>query len=1195
MVMGTQIVIHSACAKHSDTTTTDTTTTTTTSQEPTTTITTLSTLLAEVREKLSTVYIRQTKTSFLPWLKGHQVIPMTEFYTSSRIIAVDKQGRQTSRSVDLMDKLVNEEETRYLVEGEPGMGKTLLALKLAIDWANKTSLQEFKFVFLIFLRDFKGSLEQYVREELLPSHFQEKFRQVWDYCKENEGEVLFILDGYDELQKEDEGDIRKLLHKHQDFQNSKVVVTARPDVLKTIAERTVVKGFNEAQMVEFITKYFHLVNEDENGRCLKKIMEKDGKYRQLAERPLFCVLLCMLYGSVGASKLPDRLSDMMFKIMLCLIKWNIKKVDLRVEESMEAFPTEYERVFLNFGKLCLDALQTEKTRFSEKEIKEVENFDLLLHLGFLSNDSENNVLGHKKFWKPVHKIFLEYLAGLYIAHHIHSHHRGPCRQCREFSTVYRHEHVLKFVVGILGKNAHLALDYRRLQAPLQMRDQQLLMLLRETEATRDNCSAIAKLLDRRNAIVYTSDVDFEGWRYILAQNFKQLKSLEIVWRIKSSNPDQESSFNEASPDLYRDFFNALRSNSSITRLSIRAMQDGEPFSDAKIELFFSHLQRVLNKENLKELEIKELNMMASEPLRRALEGATCNMDRKALESLERLHLDMYLRDEDLEVICDRLKRCAGNLRELQLRGLEHGHAGFSSLVELLKKNKNLHTLCLSMNKEKLMYGSGGFMTPSDLHAEQVHMPRHAHRKSKDAFRQQQQQQPQEQEQRPSCPPAPLQYPTRELSYLFNDPLHTGAKHSVEARCYYFICGGGESRLPLPLCISSQHKSVFHMLFTAVAESSLHNLTLVDPYLYLTTADLVCLGDAIRRTKHLSMLKLSGLTAVHYMPILLGLGQSQSLKTVRLDSSCVTLTDRAFQLACTALRHNTALRSLSLAHWEFCLQDKGTAKQYLKDLLTSWRVEDLNLSNCTIDVSGGLSSSPPLLPPILPPIHAPPQHWSAIKTLRLSEVKVKDSMGFLQRGHLLLPILRCCPNLTSLDLSAGYALRTSLDDTATITFFELLQANFKRLRELTLGSWEFKFSEYEKTCARVGQIVRSCNDLRVLTMDRVIEERSGLAISLPCTYTFLHQLVNNLPRLCELSLCYYKIDGLELDVEAASRLASCLHDHWTSSARFKLKVFGLSARVEAAIQEALGREGVTVKVSEEYPRVFSVRRGYFLLS
>lgn len=60
-------------------------------------------------------------------------------------------------------------------------------------------------------------------------------------------------------------------------------------------------------------------------------------------------------------------------------------------------------------------------------------------------------------------------------------------------------------------------------------------------------------------------------------------------------------------------------------------------------------------------------------------------------------------------------------------------------------------------------------------------------------------------------------------------------------------------------------------------------------------------------------------AEQYMPILLGLGQSQSLHTVRLESPRVTITDTAYHLACTALRNNTALRSLSLAQWEFSLQ------------------------------------------------------------------------------------------------------------------------------------------------------------------------------------------------------------------------------------------------------------------------------------
>lgn len=320
----------------------------------------------------------------------------------------------------------------------------------------------------------------------------------------NEKQVLFILDAYDELEKPDEGDIQKLL-KSLDFQNSKVVVTSRPDNLKIIAQRMIVKGFSEAQMFEFIGKYFRQISEEERGKNLKRIIEKDCKYRKLAKRPLFCVLLCMIYGSDEVSRLPQRLSEMMFKIMICLIKWNCKKVKI-LDESTEEFPPDIEELFLNFGRECLEALKTEKTRFSEADISsKVPNYDQLLHLGFLSNDSVNDVTGHKKFWKPVHKIFLEYLAAKYIASRIKKD-RSDCKEYREFSKVYRHEHVLKFVVGILGKGAHLALDGRKHQVLLQMKDQELLMLLRETETTRENCRAVAKLLDRRSATITTSEV-----------------------------------------------------------------------------------------------------------------------------------------------------------------------------------------------------------------------------------------------------------------------------------------------------------------------------------------------------------------------------------------------------------------------------------------------------------------------------------------------------------------------------------------------------------------------------------------------------------------------------------------------------------------------------------------------------------------
>ncbi|KAK3849018.1 hypothetical protein Pcinc_044212 [Petrolisthes cinctipes] len=57
----------------------------------------------------------------------------------------------------------------------------------------------------------------------------------------------------------------------------------------------------------------------------------------------------------------------------------------------------------------------------------------------------------------------------------------------------------------------------------------------------------------------------------------------------------------------------------------------------------------------------------------------------------------------------------------------------------------------------------------------------------------------------------------------------------------------------------------------------------------------------------------------YMPILLAVGGSNAIQTLRIDSNTVSVWDKAFQLAVTSLRHNSTLRTLSLAHWTFDLQ------------------------------------------------------------------------------------------------------------------------------------------------------------------------------------------------------------------------------------------------------------------------------------
>ncbi|KAK3867701.1 hypothetical protein Pcinc_026861 [Petrolisthes cinctipes] len=147
-----------------------------------------------------------------------------------------------------------------------------------------------------------------------------------------------------------------------------------------------------------------------------------------------------------------------------------------------------------------------------------------------------------------------------------------------------------------------------------------------------------------------------------------------------------------------------------------------------------------------------------------------------------------------------------------------------------------------------------------------------------------------------------------------------------------------------------------------------------------------------------------------MPILLAVGGSNAIQTLRIDSNTVSVWDKAFQLAVTSLRHNSTLRTLSLAHWTFDLQDKHLATLYLQDLLTHSKLTDLNLTQCTFDLSNGVTMAPTLLlPPLLASPHpqASPQHhgthWGAVggaggaKNFQVVRSTLQGISGFFEEG------------------------------------------------------------------------------------------------------------------------------------------------------------------------------------------------------
>ena len=92
-----------------------------------------------------------------------------------------------------------------LIEGAPGIGKTMLLKEIAYRWGNKQLLKSFKLVLLVYLRD--PSVQQVASVSDLLQHFCEGNRKAieiavarHDYLSENGGkDLVFLLDGFDEF------------------------------------------------------------------------------------------------------------------------------------------------------------------------------------------------------------------------------------------------------------------------------------------------------------------------------------------------------------------------------------------------------------------------------------------------------------------------------------------------------------------------------------------------------------------------------------------------------------------------------------------------------------------------------------------------------------------------------------------------------------------------------------------------------------------------------------------------------------------------------------------------------------------------------------------------------------------------------------------------------------------------------------
>ncbi|XP_077996888.1 NACHT, LRR and PYD domains-containing protein 3-like isoform X2 [Glandiceps talaboti] len=354
----------------------------------------------------------------LPWCHDF-FLPLEGVYTNLQFTEKDRRGRTSPpfplQVSQLMDTILSQGRTprRVRVEGPPGIGKSTFCQKVVYEWACG-NIPQFSLAFLLEMKDFSGKIIDTIFDQLLPEEYQCKFSktELWDMLLQNSHDVLFVLDGLDEIDPKvlSDSDIIKLIQ-GKTMYGCTVIVTSRPHeydaILKNCHPNLKVTGYTPNERNQFIKEYFS-GNEISAGNLIKKI---ESKYvlSEICQTPLNTILLCVLWED-NSDTLPDTLTALYKDLTLAVSKNYSTKV-LETEFEGNKIPDGIMKNLIALGKYAWDGIRDDRLIFQQKDITPQD----LLSYGFLTKDVSKSRIRRSSTCHFLHKTFQEFFASLYIS------------------------------------------------------------------------------------------------------------------------------------------------------------------------------------------------------------------------------------------------------------------------------------------------------------------------------------------------------------------------------------------------------------------------------------------------------------------------------------------------------------------------------------------------------------------------------------------------------------------------------------------------------------------------------------------------------------------------------------------------------------------------------------------------------------
>ena len=322
---------------------------------------------------------------------------------------------------------VSDKAQTILIEGAPGIGKTILLKHIAYSWAEQGMLQKYNLLLLVQLRD--PTVQKMSSLKELFQYFCSKhgiegedIAMCIKHISSNQGKSLvLLLDGYDEMPEEFRGIslIADILNR-QVLPDCGLVVSSRPHVSlllrKQASLRVDILGFSEEQRKHYIE---HSLNDQSQIKQLNTYLDQHNIISSLCYLPFNILLLLFLYKQ---GFLPNNVTELYSIFIYLTIRRNLTKYGITAKQAItdiNNLPEPYGKFIQQLSKLSLQTLNKNQLIFTLNEIKQfcpqVESIPGALNgFGLLQAIEHVSIFQATTTFNFLHLSLQEFLAANYI-------------------------------------------------------------------------------------------------------------------------------------------------------------------------------------------------------------------------------------------------------------------------------------------------------------------------------------------------------------------------------------------------------------------------------------------------------------------------------------------------------------------------------------------------------------------------------------------------------------------------------------------------------------------------------------------------------------------------------------------------------------------------------------------------------------